>query len=142
AEDDVFLGREVAEERGRRDLGGRRDLLHRRGIVALRAEQPERVLPDGSTRPGLLPFPQAAMVLDVHVGHASIVPAGAPPSRPARAAPALPPRAPAPARRPRQPRQPRRPRRPARTGGGGGGAPAARAAARGRPAAPGRDVTP
>src|SRR5215475_14070054 len=56
--DHVFLGREVAEEGARRDLGGLGDLLDRGGVVALRAEQPERVLPDGSTRPGLLALAQ------------------------------------------------------------------------------------
>src|SRR5580704_2257713 len=58
-QDEIFLGREVPEERARRDLGRLGDLLHRGGVVALLAEQPERVLPDGSTRPGLLPLAQA-----------------------------------------------------------------------------------
>ncbi len=57
-QDDVFLGGEIAEERARRHLGGLGDLLHRGGVVPLLAEKPERVLPDGSTRPGLLPLPQ------------------------------------------------------------------------------------
>ena len=58
-QDQVFLGREVPEERARRHLGRRGDLLHGGGLVALLAEQPERVLPEGSTRPGLLPLAQA-----------------------------------------------------------------------------------
>src|SRR5580704_3946257 len=58
-QDEIFLGREVPEERARRDLGRLGDLLHRGGVVALLAEQPERVLPDRSTRPGLLPLARA-----------------------------------------------------------------------------------
>src|ERR1700689_4051521 len=55
----VFLGREVAEERARRDLGRLGDLLDGRGVVTLLPEQPERVLPDGSTRSGLLALAEA-----------------------------------------------------------------------------------
>src|SRR6201996_9533358 len=57
-EDDVFLGREVAEEGARRDLGRRGDLLHRGGLVALLPEEPQRLLADGGPGPGLLPLAQ------------------------------------------------------------------------------------
>jgi signal transduction histidine kinase/HAMP domain-containing protein len=57
-QDGVFLGGEVAEERARGHLGGLGDLLHRGRVVSLLAEKPERVLADGSTRPGLLALPQ------------------------------------------------------------------------------------
>src|SRR5215471_14747587 len=57
-QDDVFLGGEIAEERARGHLGGLGDLLHRGLVVPLLTEKPERVLPDGSTRPGLLTLPQ------------------------------------------------------------------------------------
>src|SRR5579872_251693 len=77
-QDQVFLGREVPEERARRHLGRRGDLLHGGGLVALFPEQPERVLPQGSTRPGLLPLAQAghawhggALACVEHVRHTS-----------------------------------------------------------------------
>ena len=59
-QDHVLLGREVTEERRRRDLGRGSDLLDGGRGVALLPEKPERVLPDGGTRPGLLALAQAA----------------------------------------------------------------------------------
>src|SRR5205823_1788544 len=55
-------------------LRRRRDLLHGGALVALLAEEPERVLPEGSTRPGLLPLAQALWPVLAHGGqfrHAS-----------------------------------------------------------------------
>jgi two-component system, OmpR family, phosphate regulon sensor histidine kinase PhoR len=57
-QDDIFLGGEIPEKRARGHLGGLGDLLHRGGVVPLRPDKPERVLPDGSTRSGLLALPQ------------------------------------------------------------------------------------
>jgi hypothetical protein len=56
--DDRFLAGEVAEERHVRDLGGRRDLLDRGGVVAVGQEQPQRVLLDGLPGSGFPLFPQ------------------------------------------------------------------------------------
>ena len=53
-DDDVLLGRKVAKERARRDLGGLGDLLDGGRLVALRAKQPQGGLLDGFVRPGLL----------------------------------------------------------------------------------------
>ena len=73
-QDDVFLGREIAEERARRHLGGLGDLLHRGGVVPLLTEKPERVLPDGSTRPGLLALPQPRPARVRQRAHGAILP--------------------------------------------------------------------
>ena len=61
-QDHVFLGREVPVERGRGHLGRLGDLLNPGSGVPLLAEQPQRVLPDGGTRPGFLALPQPGLV--------------------------------------------------------------------------------
>jgi hypothetical protein len=59
ADEHVGLAREVAEERGRGDLGLRRDLLDGGGFVALLLEQRERGVLDRRSRPHLLALAEA-----------------------------------------------------------------------------------
>ena len=54
AEEHVHLGREVAEERARRDVGGRRDVLDRRVLEAVLLEQPPGRGHDPAPSVGLL----------------------------------------------------------------------------------------
>src|SRR6185437_12031858 len=58
-QDDLRLGREVAEERALRHLGGRGDLLDGRLVVALLAEQRQGSRLDRGPGPGLLALAQA-----------------------------------------------------------------------------------
>ena len=70
-EDHVLLGREVAEERARRDLGRVGDLLHGGRLVPLLREQPQRVLPDGRRGSCLLSLAQSGRVMPI-LAHAPL----------------------------------------------------------------------
>jgi len=57
-ENNLFLGREVAEERARRHVGRRSNLLDRCGLEPILCEQLEARRLDGPARPILLSVPQ------------------------------------------------------------------------------------
>ena len=58
AEEQVFLGREVVEDRDLRYVGGGGDLGHRHTVEAALGEQPLRRLEYGAPRRFLLPLAQ------------------------------------------------------------------------------------